>query len=127
MSPPVSTLEVPVQTDHERLQGAWEFTSGRRPAQLIVSGHHCVVKFKAGDIYVGIFELDPARRPKRINVLVREGPDRHQGKVSLGIYEFDGELFRWCPNEPGVEERLSTFPDEADPHYLTFVFRREPS
>jgi uncharacterized protein (TIGR03067 family) len=125
MTPSVSILEAPTRTDHDRLQGAWEFVSGRRRAQLIVSGHHCVVKFKSGDIYVGLFELDPARRPKRINVLIREGPERHQGKVSLGIYEFDGDLFRWCPNDPGVEERLTTFPPADDPHYLTLVFRRE--
>ena len=125
MAPSVSTLDAPVMTDHDRLQGAWEFVSGRRPAQLIVSGHHCVVKFKNGDIYVGFFELDPAYRPKRINVLIREGPERHQGKVSLGIYEFDGDLFRWCPLEPGVEERLATFPAEDDPNHITLVFRRE--
>ena len=125
MAPLVSTLDAPVMTDHDRLQGAWEFVSGRRPAQLIVSGHHCVVKFRNGDIYVGLFELDPAYRPKRMNVLVREGPERHQGKVSLGIYEFDGELFRWAPNDPGVEERLTTFPPEDDANHLTLVFRRE--
>ena len=125
MSLSVSVLDAPAMTDHDRLQGAWEFVSGRRPAQLIVSGHHCVVKFKSGDIYFGLFELDPARRPKRINVLVREGPERHHGKVSLGIYEFDGETFRWCPNEPGLEERLSTFPAEDDANHLTLVFRRE--
>jgi uncharacterized protein (TIGR03067 family) len=125
MAPSVSTLDAPVMTDHDRLQGAWEFVSGRRPAQLIVSGHHCIVKFRNGDIYVGFFELDPACRPKRINVLVREGPEHHRGKVSLGIYEFDGELFRWAPNDPGVEERHTTFPPEDDAQHLTLVFRRE--
>jgi uncharacterized protein (TIGR03067 family) len=111
--------------DKEWLQGAWYFVSGIREAELLVAGDHFTVKFKNGDIYLGTFTLDTAARPKAIDMLIQEGPSRHKGKVSYGIYDLDGEHLVFCPGEPGSDERPSAFPHEDDWHRLCLVFRHE--
>src|SRR5262249_52876168 len=118
------TQRVP-RKDNDRLQGVWNAVSGRRPVQLLIAGHHFAVKFQDGDLYMGTFRLDARRRPKTMEMLVREGPARHKGKVALCIYELDGETLHWCPNEPGKEEALKEFPGADDPKYLDTVFQRE--
>jgi uncharacterized protein (TIGR03067 family) len=111
--------------DRGRLQGVWIFVSGTREAELLFAGNHFTMKFRNGDIYLGTFRLDPTAKPKAIDVTVEEGPDRHRGKTSLGIYDLDGEHLIWAPSQPGMAERLTAFPPDNDPARLLFVFRHE--
>jgi uncharacterized protein (TIGR03067 family) len=113
-------------TDHRtRLQGVWLFLTGRREARLIIEGDAFTVVFKSGETYRGTFALDPAKRPAHIDMTVTEGPERHVGKVSLGIYELIGEtMLRWCPGRPGTGERPADFPEADDETGLVIVFRR---
>ena len=117
--------ETAVQRDRERLQGSWNFVSGIREAQMFVAGDHFTVKFKNGDIYLGVYTLDPTAKPKMMDMTIHEGPPKHQGKTSLVIYELDGEYLIWCPAEPGTGNRLRAFPPEEDTHHLCIIFRRE--
>jgi uncharacterized protein (TIGR03067 family) len=117
--------ETAAKKDKDRLQGTWNFVSGIRAAQLLVAGDHFTVKFKNGDIYVGTYKLDPTRRPKTMDMTIHEGPDKHRGKTSLGIYEFDGDHLIWCPADPGSDERLPSFPPEEDTKHLCIIFQRE--
>jgi uncharacterized protein (TIGR03067 family) len=114
-----------VVADLEALQGAWYSVSGRREAELLVSGHHFAFRFADGDIYMGAFDLDPATAPKLMVMRIDEGPARHRGKTALCIYELDGPLLRWCATDPGRDERLQAFPAEDHAHYLCMVFQRE--
>lgn len=117
--------EVTIRGDWERLQGAWTSVSGRRKIDLLIAGQNFTVRFRNGPIYMGIFKLDPAQRPKAIDMLVHEGPERHQWKTSLGIYALTGDVLRWCPNEPGRKDRLQEFPAEDHPEYYCTLFQRE--
>ena len=117
--------EAAIQRDKERLQGAWKFVSGIREAQLLIVGEHFTVTFTNGDVYLGVYLLDPTTRPKRMDLIVHEGPERHRGKTSLAIYEMDGDHLIWCPAEPGTGNRHSIFPPDDDVHHLCIVFRRE--
>jgi uncharacterized protein (TIGR03067 family) len=109
----------------EALQGAWEFVSGRRRAELLISGTHLAIHFADGDIYLGSFTLEPASRPGLMIIHIDEGPPRHKGGTAHCIYEVVGDTLRWCTAWPGPANRLSAFPDESDPRYLCLAFRRE--
>ena len=111
--------------DRDRLQGAWAFVSGRREARLLFVGDHFIVSFTGGDVYVGTFCVDPTQTPRAIDVTITEGPTRHRGKTSLGIYELTEEHLIWCPSDPGTEDRLSAFPPAEDARHLCLVFRKE--
>jgi uncharacterized protein (TIGR03067 family) len=122
---PQAVREDVARRDRERLQGTWNFVSGRRPAQLLVAGDHFTVRFHSGDLYLGTFTLDPTTRPKAMDMTVTEGPERHRGKTALCIYEIDGDHLIWCPGNPGSGERLKAFPPEQDTGHLCLIFHRE--
>jgi uncharacterized protein (TIGR03067 family) len=111
--------------DQERLQGAWAFVSGRRQAQLLIAGGRYTIRFHNGDIYMGSFALDPTHKPRAMDLVIEEGPERFRGKTALAIYEFDGDHLIWCPTEPGRAQRLRAFPPADDLDHLCLVFRRD--
>jgi uncharacterized protein (TIGR03067 family) len=117
--------EAAILRDKGRLQGAWNFVSGIREAQLFIAGDHFTVKFKNGDIYLGVYVLDPTTKPKMMDMTIQEGPEKHRGLTSLVIYELDGDKLIWCPAEPGTGCRRCAFPPDGDLHNLCIVFRRE--
>ena len=111
--------------DRERLQGVWVFVSGRREAQLLVSGEHFTMRFRSGDIYVGTYALDPTSRPRAMDLFIQEGPEPYRGKKAQAIYEFDGDHLIWCPAPPGQDDRPRAFPPADDYEHLCIIFRRE--
>jgi uncharacterized protein (TIGR03067 family) len=113
--------------DLDALQGAWFSVSGRREAELLISGLHFAFRIADGEIYMGAFDLDPGTVPKLMVMRVDEGPARYKGKTALCIYEMDGPVLRWCATSPGRDERLQTFPAEDHAEYLCMVFHREDS
>jgi uncharacterized protein (TIGR03067 family) len=112
------------RTDRDKLQGIWTYVSGQRKAELIVAGDHYTVKFRNGEVYMGTYRLAPAKKPKHIDMKIEEGPDRHRGKVSLGLYRFEGDELHWSPGEPGAR-RPDCFPCADDRECLYLVLRRE--
>ena len=55
----VDVREAAAARDRERLQGVWNFVTGRRKVQLVVRGDHFTARFNNGDVYEGTFELEP--------------------------------------------------------------------
>jgi uncharacterized protein (TIGR03067 family) len=116
--------EEAARRDRERMQGMWKFVSGKREAQLLISGDHFTMRFRNGDIYVGTFTLDALAKPRAMDLTIQEGPEAFRGKTALAIYEFDGDHLIWCPAEPGRENRHGCFPAPDDGH-LCIIFHRE--
>jgi uncharacterized protein (TIGR03067 family) len=114
------------RTDGDRLQGIWNYVSGQRKAELLIAGDHFAVKFRNGEVYMGTYRLAPGRKLKRIDMKVEAGPDRHRGKMSLGIYRFEAGRLHWAPGEPGGE-RPGAFPGPEDRQRLYLVLEREIS
>jgi uncharacterized protein (TIGR03067 family) len=110
--------------DLEALQGRWVSVSGRRPAELLVSGVHYTVRFADGDIYMGALELLLEARPRGMDMRIEEGPARHKGRIALCLYELDGATLRWVTNGPTHAERPAAFAEDG-PQALCLVFRRE--
>ena len=121
----VDVKEAAAVRDRERLQGVWNFVTGRRKAQLFISGDHFTAKFSNGDVYLGTFDLDPTRKPKSMDMTVSEGPLKYKGVTAKAIYALDGEHLVWCPAEPGAKERPKAFPPTDSQEFLCIVFRRE--
>src|SRR5579862_7003132 len=51
-------------------------------------------------------KLDPAKKPKAIDMTISDGPDK--GKVEPGIYKFEGDKLTLCTEDQG-KERPTTF------------------
>ena len=117
--------ETAAARDRERLQGVWNFVTGRRKAVLIVSGSRYTVTFGNGDVYEGTFEIDPTARPKAMDMAVHDGPEKHRGLTALCIYALDGPHLIWAPADPGVTRRPTAFPPTDSREPLCLVFRRE--
>jgi uncharacterized protein (TIGR03067 family) len=108
----------------QTLQGAWEFVWGTRDARLVIDGNSYQITFKNGDVYQGTFELDPMSRPNAIDLRIDDGPERHRGKESRGIYLLDSDHLMLCPGVPGSGDRLAAFPEPDDRTQLRLVFRK---
>jgi uncharacterized protein (TIGR03067 family) len=111
--------------DLANLQGEWITIEGRRAGQLLITGQHYMFRFMDGTIYKGTLELLPDASPQAMHMHIEDGPPKHRGKSAWCIYELEVGRLRWCPTEPGSEERLSGFPDLDDPRYLSTIFRRD--
>jgi hypothetical protein len=111
--------------DLAQLQGDWTIIEGRRPGELIISGRTFTFRFLDGTFYKGTFDLLPEGPPQAMLMHIEEGPPRHKGKSAWCLYELEVGLLRWCPTEPGSNERLTAFPDLDDSRYLHIVLRRD--
>jgi uncharacterized protein (TIGR03067 family) len=113
--------------DLARLQGVWIYVAGPRHADLEIQGDRFTVRFGNGDVYCGVFTLDPASRPRAMDMFIHEGPEHHRGKKAPAIYALDSNRLIWYPSEPGSEVRAAYFPARDEKHSLCLVFRRGSS
>jgi uncharacterized protein (TIGR03067 family) len=109
----------------KNLQGTWVVASGRWKCQLHFAGHHFAMRFRNGEVYLGVYTVDPATTPGGMDMTVEDGPDEYRGLTSFCLYELNGSILRWCGNEPGLERRHSAFPADDQGKFPTLVFRRE--
>jgi uncharacterized protein (TIGR03067 family) len=116
--------EEAARKDRQRLQGVWIFVSGKREAELVITGDHFTMRFRNGDVYVGRLTVDPTHKPRAMDLVIEEGPEHYRGKRALAIYEFDSDHLIWCPSAPG-QDRLRAFPPEDDHGHLCIIFRRQ--
>jgi uncharacterized protein (TIGR03067 family) len=125
LRPEVESLcDVLARKDAELLQGEWTYLAGNRVAQVSFRGERFLVRFGNGEAYSGTFRLNPLHHPKAIDLLIEDGPERHQGKTALGIYVVDGPHLVLCPGVPGSDQRPKYFPPREDRQYLSIVFER---
>ena|SRR6516162_6780189 len=102
--------------DKKAIQGTWTGSKGDKKAQLTFEGNKFTFEF-GGKSASGTFTIDPAKKPKQIDVTVTKGNDetkKYEGKTSKGIYELNGGKLKWLASEPGAEDRPEAFPKEAD-------------
>jgi uncharacterized protein (TIGR03067 family) len=118
--------------DLKKLEGSWVLASGEdngkkvseealKNARLTIEGdRHTVQMGKTS--YRGTHKLDPAMKPKTIDITDTEGP--FKGKTVLGIYEVDGDEFKLCYAPPG-EDRPKDFSAKAGTGFRFHVWKRE--
>jgi uncharacterized protein (TIGR03067 family) len=121
-------------SDRDALQGSWRLVTRENGGQsrndesmrLVFKGDRFQM-FKEGDLkFEGTFKVDAAAKPRGIDMHVEKATeDTHvEKKTSLGIYEVSGDEFRWCADEPGLENRPTEFSGKGSGHMLA-VFKRE--
>jgi uncharacterized protein (TIGR03067 family) len=92
------------KADRDKLQGTWTVVS------LEVGGNEVgadetknfKLEFKGDKViftdgkqtHEGTFKLEPTAKPKAIDVIPLDGPDK--GKTERGIYAFEGETLKIC-------------------------------
>jgi RNA polymerase sigma factor (sigma-70 family) len=93
-----------MKTDVEKLQGTWNIVTlevdGAKMEANLFKGAKIVMKgdafttFSMGAEYKGTFKIDATKKPKQIDLMFTEGPEK--GNTSLGIYELDGDIMKIC-------------------------------
>jgi uncharacterized protein (TIGR03067 family) len=86
------------------LQGAWGYAAleldGKTIPEQSIAGSKLEIagnKFTStiGDVvYKGTFKVDATQKPKTIDLMFTEGPEK--GNTALGIYELNGDTWRIC-------------------------------
>ena len=119
--------------DMAQLQGEWSMAGGNRDGQALPDGmlknSKRVCKGDETTVVVGgqllmkaKFMLDPSKKPKTIDYQITGGSN--VGKAQLGIYEFDGDMVRFCFSSPG-KDRPADFTTRAGDFHTSSVWKRD--
>jgi uncharacterized protein (TIGR03067 family) len=119
--------------DREQLQGTWRLTrvlaKGEEVPPKLFEGGTMLVE---GDVMTtvtrsagkevrqkGKYKLDPAKKPREIDVVSEEGSDK--GAKVLGIYDLQGDTLKLALNK---DKRPTEFTATEKSTTVVFVFRR---
>jgi uncharacterized protein (TIGR03067 family) len=117
------------KTDREKLQGTWKAVSGEskgktapegviRGLRWIFKADKIMVRRNDGTSFELTFQLDPARKPKAIDLT---NPRRKE--TVQGIFRLDGKTLTLCVGVPG-EKRPTEFVTRANLKVALLVFER---
>jgi uncharacterized protein (TIGR03067 family) len=119
-----------VKKDLDLFQGTWIVvsleTEGGKVEGDAVKGSKLTVKGNdftfdsMGVIYKGTFKIDPAKKPKEMDITFTEGPEK--GKSEQVLYEVDADTYKLCL-KPGGGERPKAF--KATDGCIIEVLKRE--
>jgi len=125
-SAPAGGEQPKTKSDLEKLQGTWLPVSGERAGQdateefkkeinkFLISGDR--IGAKSGDrISGGKFKLDPTKKPKQIDIVIRN-------KTMQGIYSLEGDILKLCGSEVG-DERPTEFKTQEGTKVFVMVFK----
>jgi uncharacterized protein (TIGR03067 family) len=119
--------------DVEQLQGEWVMESheinGHKLDEDRAKEYRRTVKdnrfeVKLGDktVIEGTFALDPAKKPKTIDITLENGEQK--GEKMLGIYELDGDTYKVCIGAPGID-RPTEFVSKPDSNHGLTIWKRQ--
>jgi uncharacterized protein (TIGR03067 family) len=89
--------------------------------QLILKDDKYTVKVGSNVIDTGTSKPDPTKKPKTVDVMPSEGPNK--GKTIKGIYELDGDSLRVCYDLAG-KGRPKALATKADSGQVLIVYKR---
>jgi len=118
----------PAQAELKKFQGTWGLVSATRDGKNVTEDEakrtSIVIKdntfrfpqeSKVGTSATGSFTLDTTLMPKAMDSITGSGPDT--GKISRGIYQFDGKRYKICFSPPG-RDRPKGFVSDPGSDYL---------
>jgi len=102
--------------DKELLKGTWTVVKSDENGKPNEEVLKAKFTFKDGDKVLfkpaeeqaqeAVVKLDPAKKPKHIDLTVKDG---NESLTALGIYEIDGDKMRLCIAEPDANARPTEF------------------
>jgi uncharacterized protein (TIGR03067 family) len=123
--------------DKTALKGKWEPTASEsggnkddeseyKQFRVVFDGDHFTI-LKSGETHMkGTFKLDAAQTPKRIDMVIEEGPDADiKGKSLLGIYELKDDELKWCFVPPDAGDRPTSFSTQSGTSQILATLKRE--
>ena len=129
---PASAWSSGVQDDNKMIEGTWlpvaaELAGKKFPDEVlklmtltISDGKYTVTVAKQID--QGTIKLDPAAKPKAIDITGTEGPNK--GKTFPAIYELTGDTLRICYDLAG-KTRPTEFKTAKDTKQFLVSYKRE--
>ena len=90
--------------------------------KLAYDGHKWMVKVGDKTVASGITKLDSTKTPKEIDILDESGVRNEKAK--LGIYEIDGDTYRFCL-APAGKPRPTEFASKEGSGHSLGVSKRE--
>ena len=105
-------LGAAVKKELKKLTGTWQLVAYEKDGvkgpeadlkqvKLIITGDKFTVEQAGKTVQEGWVCIDPTRKPKVIDIY----PTKPEGKVEMGIYEWDGEdKLKVCTADPGTEQ-----------------------
>jgi len=114
--------------DLKKFAGTWAVESAQKggkdapgndikDAKFIFNGDKLTLKFGEKSIDEVTFKVDPAKKPRQIDITVKE-------KTGKGIYRFKGDQLELCRSEPGGA-RPTEFKSAEGSSTTLFVVKRE--
>ena len=116
----------------DKFDGTWKVVSVERDGQAVddakddtvtFTGDKIAIKSKNGD-HAGTFKLDPAQKPKTIDMTPSDGPQK--GQVHAGIYSLDGDTLKICFTEPGKDRPKELTAKAGSGQMLVVLKRAKP-
>jgi len=91
--------------------------------KLVIAGAKYTLRRAGKTVEEGTVRIDPTRAPKTIDI----SPTKPEGKVQLGIYEWDGnDRLRICFTHPGsAQTRPTDFSTTKGTGHVMEVCKRE--
>jgi len=118
--------------EYQKFEGTWIFESieveGNKvptedvKSKLICKGNEFTLQ-SAEATYKGTFKVDISKKPKQIDVLFSEGPEK--GKTSLGIYELEGDTYKVCIGLADNQNRPTEFVSKPGSGHVLEVLKRQ--
>jgi uncharacterized protein (TIGR03067 family) len=119
------------QNGKDDFEGTWDLVYIERDGkplkvqkgvQSTYAGGKFVVKNGDKIIVAGSVKLDPAKKPKALDVTYTEGPDK--GKSFKAIYERDGDTMKFCRPASPDQDRPTVFKMSPEKPGLMTIYKR---
>jgi uncharacterized protein (TIGR03067 family) len=105
----VSRPDARIEVELKRLQGTWEIVSDlidgtpqvqpRGGIRLTIHGDTYMKEAQGTVFEKGTLKVDPTKKPGALDLSPGDGPQK--GRLSLCIYELDGDGLRYCCQSTG--------------------------
>jgi uncharacterized protein (TIGR03067 family) len=134
------TKDASPKGDLEKLQGTWLTVSlvndgktlmdDKSPpkegpvTKLVYDGDRWIIKVGDKVVASGVFKIDSTRKPKEIDILDESGIRNEKAK--LGIYELDGDTYKYCLAPAGKPRPTGFTSKEGTGHSLGVMRRGQP-
>jgi uncharacterized protein (TIGR03067 family) len=94
------------------------------PPKLAYEGNKWMIIVGDKTIATGIFTIDATKKPKEIDILDDSGTKND--KTKIGIYEIDGDTFKYCLAAAGKPRPKDFTSKEGSGHSLGVMKREKP-